>query len=305
LHAVQTGCSAHDEIDPLSVVERLPSLVQMHVALSKTVAEGRQDWWAVANMDGVVAGYGRVVTWREADGTQVYLCLGWVLPAWRGRGIGTQLLQWAEERSRCLFAEQPHERGELAANASSAESEAAALLLDAGYRPAYTVVEMELDQSQLPAPSSMPVGFVVVPVTPEHLTLIATSVREAYHDEYPGGRFNDEIEVEAYAASLNGPQHDPSLWQVAWAGDQVAGQVLAVVNHERAEVFEVSVRPAWRRHGLARALLLRALDELRRRNVSVIRLSTVAEFPTRAVHLYHSAGFRVIKTFPRYRKPMV
>lgn len=35
-----------------------------------------------------------------------------------------------------------------------------------------------------------------------------------------------------------------------------------------------------------------------------IRLHIVAEFKTRARDLYQSLGFRVLKEFPRYRKPL-
>jgi predicted GNAT family acetyltransferase len=90
---------------------------------------------------------------------------------------------------------------------------------------------------------------------------------------------------------------------VAWDGDEVVGQVLSVIQNGRAEVFEVSVRPAWRRRGLAHRLLSRALQALRERGIDVIRLHTVAEFRTRARELYGSLGFRVLKEFPRYPKP--
>jgi ribosomal protein S18 acetylase RimI-like enzyme len=142
-------------------------------------------------------------------------------------------------------------------------------------------------------------------VLPDHYALIAASVREAYQNEYAGGRFSEEYDLDtsAYVAQLSGPKHDPVLWQVAWDGDQVAGQVLPVIEQGRAEVFEVSVRPTWRRRGLARGLLSRALQTLRERGMDVIRLHTVAEFRTRARDLYGSLGFRVLKEFPRYRKP--
>jgi len=70
----------------------------------------------------------------------------------------------------------------------------------------------------------------------------------------------------------------------------------------RAVIDEVSVRPAWRRRGLARALLTRALRDLRSRGVAVVRLNTNAQFRTRARDLYTSLGFRVVKEFPHYRK---
>jgi ribosomal protein S18 acetylase RimI-like enzyme len=77
-----------------------------------------------------------------------------------------------------------------------------------------------------------------------------------------------------------------------------------LVENGEAEIFEVSVRPAWRRRGLARGLLSLALRGVRERGIDVIRLRTSNEFRTRAQDLYRSVGFRVVKEFPRYRKPL-
>jgi mycothiol synthase len=304
LYAVHAGRLAHDQVDPVSSYEDLPSCDGLAAELSKAVVEARQDQWLVAQATGQVVGYSQIEGWPEADGTWVYLTLGWVLPEWRGRGIGTAMLHWAEGRIRLLAAAAlPRARFEFAANASSTEREATALLLHEGYRAAYTVVEMGLDLS-VPAPVGLlPPGIDVRPALPEHYLLIAASIDEAYRQEYEGGRFQEDFDPADYAVHLGAAKHDPTLWQVAWAGDCVVGQVLSIIKDGRAEVFEVSVRPVWRRQGLARALLTRALLTLRRRGVDVIRVGTVSEFRTRAIDLYHSVGFRVLKEFPRYRKP--
>ena len=126
---------------------------------------------------------------------------------------------------------------------------------------------------------------------------------EAYRDEYPGERYHEPMDVAHYAEELAGPRFDLSLAQVAWAGDEPAGQVIPLIERGRAEIYEVSVRPAYRRRGLARALLARQLDVLRARGVAIVRLHTMAEFPTRAVDLYRDLGFETVKVFPRYRKP--
>ena len=267
--------------------------------------ENHQDRSLIAQVNERVVGYSRILSWREGDGTWVYLTLGWVLPDWRGQGIGTAMLHALEARIRQLAAaEHPDEKCEFAANASSTEKEATALLLHEGYRAGYTVLELGLDISRPVPVHSLPSGIEVRPVSPDHYALIAASVREAYQNEYEGGRFNEEydFDIPVYVAQLSEPKHDSKLWQVAWDGDQVAGQVLSVVENGRAAVFEVSVRPAWRRRGLARGLLSRALHTLRERGTDVIRLHTVAEFRTRARDLYGSLGFRVLKEFPRYRK---
>jgi ribosomal protein S18 acetylase RimI-like enzyme len=303
LYAVHAGRIVHDQIDPLSSFEDLPSREGLSASLSRAVAQGRQDEWLVAQAQATVVGYSRLKCWPEDDGTWVYLILGWVLPEWRGRGIGTAMLHWAEDRSRRLAAAwHSGERFEFAANASSTEKEATALLTNEGYRAGYTVLELSLD-ADTPVPSYLlPTGIEVRPVRPEHLVLIAASIGEAYQQEYDAGRFQESYDSAAYAAELSAPKHDPTLWQVAWEGNQVAGQVLTIIENGRAEVLEVSVRHAWRRRGLARALLSRAVQRLRGRGIDVIRIGTVSEFRTRARDLYASVGFRVVKEFPRYRK---
>ena len=67
---------------------------------------------------------------------------------------------------------------------------------------------------------------------------------------------------------------------------------------------EVSVRSPWRRRGLAKALLTRALQTLHERGIQRARLHTVAENQYGSVRLYQSIGFRVIKDHVRYRKPI-
>ena len=305
LRAVRAGSAAHDGIDPRSTLEGVPSSGQMRSQLAEAAARGECDRWLVAQIRDRVAGCSRVLSWPESDGATVCLTLGWVLPEWRGKGIGTAMLHWTEDRLRRLAAaQQPGGRCEFAANASSTESDARALLLHEGYQIAYTLLEMGISSS-VPAPpaTSLPAGIDLLAATPEHYSAIAASIGEAYQDEYEGGRFGEVFDAAGYAASLSRPVHDPTLWQVAWEGSLVVGQVLPVIENGRAELFEVSVRPGWRRRGLARALLLRALHSLRARGTGEIRIHTNKDFRTRASDLYRSVGFRVLKEFPRYRKP--
>ncbi len=302
LLAVHTGRVVCDGVNPNGELEDFPSLDDLREELSS--ANGRQDQWQVAQVNAQVIGYSVLESWPEDDGTWVYLIQGWVLPEWRGKGIGTALLRWGEERSRRDTAEaHPGARFEFAANASATEKDATALLVNAGYTVGFTVLALEM-QTSAPVPEHpLPAGLVVRAVEPEHYPLIAASVRAAYQAEFEGGRFNEDTgDIAEQAAQWQNPRHDPTLWQVAWDGDQIAGQVLSIIRGDVAEVFEVSVRPAWRRRGLARALLSRALRELQSRGISAIRLQTVDEFRTRAKDLYSSVGFQLVKAFPRYRK---
>ena len=111
---------------------------------------------------------------------------------------------------------------------------------------------------------------------------------------------------------MNEPNFDPSLWQIAWAGDQVAGVALSVSNtaestqlgFQRAEIKALSVRRPWRRQGLARALLVGSFHVLKDRGVTEVVLFVDTENQSGALGLYDSVGFEVVKHFTAYHKPL-
>ncbi len=305
LYAIHLERMDRDQVDPLSGFEDAPPLEALCEMLTEAINEGQQNFWLVAQVAQRVIGYTQIEGWAEDDGTWVYLILGWVTPAWRGQGIGTAMLHWAEAFIRQRAAtEHPGAKIELAANASSTERDTTALLLHEGYVAGYNVLEMGLDTDIPLQELPLPAGIEIHPALPEHYLAIAESVQMAYEQEYEEGKYQEAFDPAEFAENLCAPKYDPTLWQIAWDGAQIVGQVLTVVGEKTAEVFEVSVHPAWRRRGLARSLLSRALCALRARNINVIRLHTVAEFRTRASDLYRSVGFRILKEFPRYRKAL-
>ena len=298
LVAVWLGSAERDGYDPLSTSEYISTIDEE----AATLAGSDPTLALLAEVDDLVVGYNRIWQWTEADDTHVWLIVGAVRPEWRGRGLGTALLRWAERRARQAAKERPG-RWEYAANASSSQREAAALLDDNGYGIAYTVLEMGLSWAAFAPSAAQPVGIDVRAGRSADAVAVAAAVGEAYRDEYDDNRFAVRFDAAAYAAELAGPEHDPALWRVAWAGDEVAGQVIPRIARGRAEIYEVSVRPGWRRRGAARALLSSAVLGLQAQGVDVVRLHTVREFPTQAWRLYESMGFRVLKEFPRFRKP--
>lgn len=92
-------------------------------------------------------------------------------------------------------------------------------------------------------------------------------------------------------------RYDPSLWFVAYDGDEIAGICLCRAGREGDPelgwVHVLAVRPRWRRRGLGRALLLHGFRELRARGLPRVGLGVDAESPTGAVTLYERAGMTV------------
>src|SRR2546430_2495543 len=64
---------------------------------------GGDGWQApyclVAEAGGEIVGYGSRERWTETNGTRLYLLLGHVSPAWRGHGIGRELLRRQETQA--------------------------------------------------------------------------------------------------------------------------------------------------------------------------------------------------------------
>jgi GNAT superfamily N-acetyltransferase len=291
----------------LSSLEGVPGNEEIRAALTETDVVQQRKGWLVAEIHHRIVGAAVIESWHEEDGRWVYQIRGWVLPDWRGQGFGTAILHWGETASRKLAAgEHPGEAFQFAGRANRTNSDATVLLVNEGYAFGYTELEMELGQAVPLAVSPLPPGIELRLALPEHIPLIAESIADAYRDEFPDHRFHHtQSEVAGQTAWYSSPLHDRSLWQVAWdkANGTVAGQVLPMLKGpEYGYIDEVSVRAGWRRKGIARALLTRALLDLRSRGVSVIGLNTTGEFRTRARDLYTSLGFEVVKTVLCYRK---
>lgn len=297
---VRSACAAVDGIDSRSIVQTTPTAAALELDLIVEQGFDPGQDLRVAEAGGRVVGYAGVRWWSESDGTRLFLTLGWVEPLWRNRGIGTELLHWAEGRCRKLARANPGPGPAFyGANASDTERDAARLLTNEGYRIFFTVLEMALeDWADLPDPT-LPQGFHTRTVTTDDLPELFEAMNSSYAD-HP---FSDVVHYETWATK----QTDLSTWHVAWdsVSGRIAGQVQTLVRDGRTEVEEVSVRAAYRRRGLARALIAQGLLALREQGAELPRLRTLLENPQQAWRVYQSVGFRVVKRFPRYRKELV
>lgn len=260
--------------------------------------------WVIAELNSEIVGYGHTLwNWSERDGTQAYLHVGWIKPAFRNQGFGTQLITKLEERCREKAMANNHlEHLEIAGNASSTEIAAQALLRDQDYFTVFTMLDMELDPGVMGHEHApIPKAYELRPVLPEHHLAIWQSIGDIYDAKNMDNPRFAEVprEFENY---FNG---DPSLWFVLWDSEsnRIAAHVLCRINEfGTAELFEVSVGVAHQRKGIARALMQRAIHTLRSRDVKKIVIGTRLENPTQAWRLYESVGFRILKQFPRWRK---
>jgi ribosomal protein S18 acetylase RimI-like enzyme len=262
---------------------------------------------------------GRLVAWSRRtrsirDGQRVYDTFGWVHPDVRRRGLGTAMLAYAEARLRERAAAEsaPDDDADRAPQLGSWSLETlpgpSALLSGAGYAPArwfFEMVRPTLDD--LPA-VELPVGLDIRAVGPDVASQVLRAGGEAFQDHW-GARQPSEAGIRRV---LDDPETDLSLWQVAWDGAEVAGSVRPVIyadenaamGIQRGWLDSVSVRRPWRRRGLARALMIAALAELRQRGMTQASLGVDAENQTGALGLYEGLGFQVSQRSVVWRKPV-
>ena len=263
----------------------------------------------LGELDGRVVAAGALdwVDTRDGDFRE-YRFWGGVDPALRGQGIGSALLAHHEARARDLVAEQRPDRQPVLGTFVPVGRSAEALMRASGYEAArwfFEMVRPTLDDVLI---SPLPAGLELRPVTPDQHLAIWRANREAFRDHWGGA---DES-PEAMERLLADPDTDPSLWIIAWDGDEVAGGIWneifpeenADLGIQRGWLGSVFTRRPWRGRGLARALIGRSLELLRDRGMTSAALGVDADNPTGALGLYEAAGFRVHDRSCAMRKPM-
>lgn len=268
---------------------------------------------AIVELEGTIVGYVRVGWSDSSDGGRSYDSTCLLHPDHLGQGIGRAMLAWGEMRIREIAADHPADRPRwFESETWNPEPPGTRLLTRSGYRPVRTFYDMiRSDLENIPV-AEMPDGFEIRPVTLADMRI----VRDAQIDASLGNWDEVEDSVEAFARFVGDPRLDPSLHVVAFAGDEVAGAVLNVLENRdsdapggeepepRGMLDAVFVRPPYRRQGLARALILRSLALLKERGMTSANLGVDAENPHAALHLYTSCGFEVGGSSTVWRKPL-
>jgi len=260
-------------------------------------------------VSGVVVGYSETWWAKDPSGIGIYSHHIFLLPQWRGKGIAEAMLSNCERRLREVSrASQDGSPRFFQAFVAETESDLASVLERTGYsvyRYGLKLVRADLeDIPDLPLPE----GIEVRPVRPEHYRAVIDAWNEACKDQ----RAQIPISDDGFAWWRESPTFNPSLWQVAWHGDEVIGTVLNFVDAEENERYHrkrghpelISVKRGWRRKGIARALLARSLKTLKEIGMTEAALGVDAENPSGALHLYESMGFKVVKRAVFYRKRM-
>ncbi len=263
----------------------------------------------VFSKDGTLVGYGEM--WNtDAPYVRAYTW-GRVHPDYTGRGIGTSLLRWEEERARETIDKAPPEAKVVLLHWALHGDDAAQDLLHAnGFRLVRHFWRMLIEFDRpIPEPS-WPEGIRVRTFVPnvEDRPLVA-AIRDAFRDHW--GFVESDFEEDVTRTRHwygNDPHFDPSLWFLAVEGEEIVG--VALCRKHQAEdldlgwVSTVGVRRPWRKRGVALALLHHAFRELGKRGKKRVGLGVDSSSLTGATRLYERAGMRVSRQHDSFEKEL-
>jgi GNAT superfamily N-acetyltransferase len=237
-----------------------------------------RDAWVVLDGEDVV-GYGTVDEHGNPSTD------GYVDPHHVGRGVGALLVELLESELRRRGAATVH-------TATLAADERALQLFRAhGYAEVRRFLAMRIELAQEPPPPLLPEGCVLETLDPADAEAFHAAYEEAFADHW--GHVRRPFE-EWRAEHMEGPQYAPELWRVLRCGGELAAGAFGVWGGEAPpDVSRLFTRRAWRRRGLAEALLQDAFALFWRGGRRTVGLGVDATSSTGAQRLYERAGMHV------------
>jgi mycothiol synthase len=261
----------------------------------------------LAEVNGQVVGYSKMQAMEELDGTITYRHHEFVLPRWRGTGIRRAILHYFDRRARRLSEERGGDGLRMLTTWVIEHDESRIeLLAEEGYVPVRYFYELHRDLSKPLHDHPMPEGLEVHLVPPEDYRKVFDAANEALLDHWGARQWTDE----EFQEFIESPTFEPGLWQIAYDGDEVAGNVINWINKSENEEFDrkwgyteiISVRRPYRGRGLAKALVTRSMAVLRDRGIDYAVLGVDTDNPSGALRLYTGLGYEQYKRFYIYGK---
>ncbi len=254
----------------------------------------------------VEAPEGRIVGYADVTNSYGHAILnmdGNVHPDFKGRGIGTTLLRAVEKRARQRMSlVEPDVRVVIKTTLNKNDHDGNDLHQNEGYQPLHYHWRMEIVLKDPPTEPKFPAGIELRPfIKGQHDVAVWQAQNEAFRD-HPGSH---EWTLEEWRRErLEDPESDPSLWVIAWEGEEIAGFALNRYRTGIGWIRMLGVRRPWRKRGLGEALLFHSFGEFYRRGMKTIGLGVNAHNPTGATRLYQKVGMYAASGHVTYEKEL-
>lgn len=242
---------------------------------------------------------GGLIGYADVDGTREEPPLWWcdvkVDPEADANEVVPTLVAWLEERA---------ERGRLRVWTAESDRRITDAFAALGFAPARHSYRMEIGLGEASREPSWPEGVTVRAVREDEHQRVYDAVVEVWRDTSDP---IDETFDEWAHWTVKSDSFDPSLWFLAFAGDELAGFSLgkqSSIDPKAGYVATLGVRRGWRRQGLGEALLLHSFNAFRERGWARGTLGVDASSPTGATRLYERAGMSVYRDTVFLERPV-
>lgn len=262
-----------------------------------------------AEVNGEVVGYGRCWWYNMVDGSIAYYFFAHLLPKWRGTGTRLAMVRHLKRRLRQIAADHPADKEKNFINwGMEVETDWINLLLAEGHEVVRYGLDMVRPNLDNIPDCPLPEGLEVRCGSDAEARQIWEAAREAFRDHWGMSEWSEE----SFTGWSAYPDYNPPLWQIAWAGDEVAGGVLNFIDEKqnddngrlRGYTDPIFVRRPWRGQGVAKALIARSFQVLKEVGMTEAALSVDAENLSGALHLYRKMGFEEVKRGMTFHKPL-
>ena len=168
---------------------------------------------------------------------------GYVHPDAFGRGVGTAIVEWIEERARA------HGSAETRIATLAQDERAACLLRSRGFAPVRTFFRMMIELAEQPPPPGWPDGYVVATLRPGEERALYEVLEDAFLDHW-------DHNARTYDEWLATQKIVHDLCFLVRAGDELAAAALCKIDDFGLGWVDVlGTRREHRRRGLGEALL--------------------------------------------------
>jgi mycothiol synthase len=258
--------------------------------------------------DGNLLGFVWVFARDHALSVARVFIAGDVRPDHRRQRLGTLLLRRAEARAGVVLATLgPGLSGEIYVDSPAHSTGREALFTGEGYRVARTFATMRRPLAEPPTAAELasePAGFTFQNWTEALDDASLAAHNDAFRDHWG----SDPVSRERWRHVVRGaPGFSPESSWLGLDGDTVAGYTLTTLTTDQAGqrlgwLGTIGVRRAYRRRGLASALIARSLAGFRAAGVVEAGLDVDLENPSGAPRIYGALGFRVTRRSTIYVK---
>jgi len=157
-------------------------------------------------------GFGRVLL-REGEGFSQFQARGTVVPKWRGRGVGTQILAECERRAKARLDEVSSMTVEFQALADRTQLDVAELLTSCGLSPVRYFFQMIYDAPEMPVRPDYPAGYTVRSfLRNQDEETVWRVTNRSFRDHW---RYTEDL-LEEWLAWYDSDYFDPTLSISAW-----------------------------------------------------------------------------------------